>query len=202
MKHASTNEAEESTKASVTSKSRKIGRPMHRFTAILRDFTRSNGIAADRENFYIFMVRAVIKSIKFTIKDKTLKPVGFTFNIRRPELLSLKGKIKSCLAEYDFHLDKQAKKRIYQLKFIRDFFRVSCHQSIFSVITDLMLLDQNFSVLCQRFNIFCCRCETHSEPCGAKWTAFRDYLWTDFVHDLVDAEDEVEDKIFGVLDLV
>ena len=199
MKNVSMNEADNSTNAATASRSHLIGRPPHRFTIILRDFTRSNGIVADKENFYIFMVRAVIKSIKFTLKNKILKPVGFTLNIPKPELQKIRSESKFHLIGYNFKLDEQEKKNFYKMNFIRDYFRDFRHQNIFSIITDLMLLDQNFSVLCKRFNIFCCRRESHSELCEAKWSAFKVYLRTDFIHDLVEAKDE--EKIFGVLDL-
>jgi hypothetical protein len=198
MKFSDQKEPEESTKVTESKKNRKIGRPIHNFTKILRDFSRSNGIPADRENFYIFIVRALIKAIKFSLKGKTLKPVGFTLNMEKSDLVSIKLKIVKILNHYSFDLAKQEKKRFYQMKFIRDFFHYQKHQEVFLVLVEFLLNTQDLSVQCRRFNIFCCKEEIHGKDCRQKWTCFQEYLLSDFLQDL----SEGEEKIFEVLELV
>ena len=200
MKNKSPMEADESTKATLPITSPKSGQPPHSITLILRGFTTSKGTVADKENFYIFMVRAIKKSIRITLKKKILKPVGFAFNIPKPEIRKIIPELKSHLIGYNFILDEKEKNISYRINFIREFFRNSCHQQVFKIITDLMLLDQNFSNLCKRFNIFCCKHENHSELCEAKWSGFKFYLRNYFIHDI--SEMKNEDKIFDLLVLV
>lgn len=167
-----------------TSSSRRVGRPEHDMTQILRKFTKNTGKSADRENFSIFIIRIINKLFRCALKGSKIGKTRI-FNGIRSTILRNTIEFFKDLAITNMRFAKicvDDKRHYFTTTEIKKFFSDLMIQSAFNHIIGVLFTGDNVEEFCIRFNFRCCsNQDNHRDQCNESWMNLKGYLSNHFM---------------------
>ena len=176
---------------------------MKRFEILLKNFTSKSDKAGKIENLNAHIIRAIQRMFKCMILNRIPKTTCIKIDLKNElqtsywvELLKLyrtNEELVKEIASKKLTPNPNGKKQgpimgnveIEKLKgahksfnknFCQDFFSYPVSQQAFKLVIEIMFSILSEGILCENFNLFCCKSEEHQNNCLSKWIELKEYL--------------------------
>ena len=88
-------------------------------------------------------------------------------------------------AKRDNSADRKKAEKSFNDKFCRSYFSSTIVRHSFELYCEVVISEENITLLCEKFKMSCCDGSNHSELCKEKWINFKKYLKYTMIEELI-----------------